>query len=89
VAGVTRLGEDSRHPIGRSSIRLDDGVEGSNLAGPTKAAYRRVALGAGETIPQDSPVRPSLLLDDLAVELDNERLTGLIGEVSSQSAQLM
>ena len=39
--------------------------------------------------PPDSPVRPSLLLDDPAAELDNERLTRLILEVSAQSTQLI
>ncbi len=39
--------------------------------------------------PQDSPVHPTLLLDDPAAELDNQRLTGLIHEVSSQSVQLI
>jgi recombinational DNA repair ATPase RecF len=39
--------------------------------------------------PQDSPVQPSLLLDDPAAELDEERLAGLIREVSAQSVQLI
>jgi len=34
-------------------------------------------------------VRPSLLLDDPAAELDEERLAGLIREVSAQSVQLI
>jgi recombinational DNA repair ATPase RecF len=39
--------------------------------------------------PPDSPVQPTLLLDDPAAELDNERLIRLISEVSAQSVQLI
>lgn len=39
--------------------------------------------------PHDLPVQPSLLLDDPAAELDNERLATLIAEVSAQSVQLI
>ena len=34
-------------------------------------------------------MQPTLLLDDPAAELDDERLTSLIREVSSQSVQLI
>ncbi len=34
-------------------------------------------------------MRPSLLLDDPAAELDDHRLTGLIEEVSAQAVQLV
>jgi DNA replication and repair protein RecF len=39
--------------------------------------------------PQDAPVRPTLLLDDPAAELDDERLAGLIQEVSGHGVQLV
>ena len=39
--------------------------------------------------PEGSPVQPTLLLDDPAAELDDERLANLIREVSSQSVQLI
>jgi recombinational DNA repair ATPase RecF len=39
--------------------------------------------------PDDAPVQPSLLLDDPAAELDDDRLTGLIREVSTHSVQLI
>lgn len=39
--------------------------------------------------PAESVVRPSLLLDDPAAELDDERLTRLIGEVAGQGMQLV
>jgi DNA replication and repair protein RecF len=37
----------------------------------------------------DAPVRPTLLLDDPAAELDQERLGGLIQEVRAQTVQLV
>jgi recombinational DNA repair ATPase RecF len=39
--------------------------------------------------PENSLAQPSLLLDDPAAELDDDRLTGLIHEVSAQSVQLI
>jgi DNA replication and repair protein RecF len=39
--------------------------------------------------PADAPVRPSLLLDDPAAELDSDSLRSLIREVSEQAVQLI
>jgi DNA replication and repair protein RecF len=39
--------------------------------------------------PRDAPIRPTLLLDDPAAELDDERLAKLIQEVSHQAVQLV
>jgi DNA replication and repair protein RecF len=39
--------------------------------------------------PDDAEIRPTLLLDDPAAELDDERLATLIHEVSAQSVQLI
>ena len=39
--------------------------------------------------PEDAPIRPTLLLDDPAAELDDERLASLIREVSTQNVQLV
>jgi DNA replication and repair protein RecF len=39
--------------------------------------------------PDESPVRPTLLLDDPAAELDGDRLADLIREVRSQALQLV
>ena len=39
--------------------------------------------------PLSAPVHPSLLLDDPAAELDDERLAGLIQEVSRHAVQLI
>jgi recombinational DNA repair ATPase RecF len=39
--------------------------------------------------PEGGAVQPSLLLDDPAAELDDQRLAGLIGEVSGHAVQLI
>ena len=39
--------------------------------------------------PNDTQIRPTLLLDDPAAELDSDRLLGLIREVTAQSVQLV
>jgi DNA replication and repair protein RecF len=39
--------------------------------------------------PSNASVRPTLLLDDPAAELDSDRLIGLIGEVTHQAVQLI
>lgn len=39
--------------------------------------------------PEQAPIRPTLLLDDPAAELDDEHLASLIQEVSAQSVQLV
>jgi DNA replication and repair protein RecF len=71
-------------------IRLDDvSVKDRISRGQQKLLAAALLMAQVKLFPQDSPVRPSLLLDDPAAELDNERLTGLIREVSSQSVQLI
>jgi DNA replication and repair protein RecF len=57
--------------------------------GQQKLLAAALLMAQVKLFPQDSPLRPSLLLDDPAAELDNERLTGLIAEVSAQSVQLI
>jgi DNA replication and repair protein RecF len=72
------------------SIRLDGlGVKDRISRGQQKLLAAALLMAQVRLFPQDSPVRPSLLLDDPAAELDNERLTGLIGEISDQSVQLI
>jgi DNA replication and repair protein RecF len=39
--------------------------------------------------PEEAPIRPTLLLDDPAAELDDERLSKLIHEVSAHAVQLV
>ena len=72
------------------TIRLNDlGVKDRISRGQQKLLAAALLMAQVKLFPRDSPVRPSLLLDDPAAELDNQRLTGLIGEVSSQSVQLI
>jgi DNA replication and repair protein RecF len=72
------------------NIRLNDlGVKDRISRGQQKLLAAALLMAQVKLFPRDSPVRPSLLLDDPAAELDNQRLTGLIGEVSSQSVQLI
>jgi DNA replication and repair protein RecF len=72
------------------AIRLNDrGVKDRISRGQQKLLAAALLMAQVRLFPQDSPVKPSLLLDDPAAELDNERLTGLIGEVSAQSVQLI
>ncbi|MEP6547918.1 MAG: DNA replication/repair protein RecF [Gammaproteobacteria bacterium] len=72
------------------TIRLNElGVKDRISRGQQKLLAAALLMAQVKLFPQDSPVRPSLLLDDPAAELDDQRLTGLIDEVSSQSVQLI
>jgi DNA replication and repair protein RecF len=72
------------------AIRLNGmGVRDRISRGQQKLLAAALLMSQVHLFPQDSPVRPSLLLDDPAAELDNQRLTGLIAEVSSRSVQLI
>jgi DNA replication and repair protein RecF len=85
-SGVTQVGPHRAE----LHIRLDDvAVKDRISRGQQKLLAAALLMAQVKLFPQDSPVRPSLLLDDPAAELDNQRLTGLIGEVSSQSVQLI
>lgn len=57
--------------------------------GQQKLLAAALLMAQVKLFPQDSPVRPSLLLDDPAAELDHEHLGVLIQEVSAQAIQLM
>jgi DNA replication and repair protein RecF len=57
--------------------------------GQQKLLAAALLIAQIKLFPEGSPVQPSLLLDDPAAELDDERLAGLIREVSSQSVQLI
>lgn len=72
------------------SIRLDEVTVKDRISrGQQKLLAAALLVAQIRMFPPDSPVRPSLLLDDPAAELDNERLAGLIGEVASESVQLI
>jgi DNA replication and repair protein RecF len=85
-SGATQAGPH-RAELG---IRLDEmGVKDRISRGQQKLLAAALLLAQVRMFPADSPVQPSVLLDDPAAELDNERLAGLITEVGSQSVQLI
>ncbi len=85
-AGVTQVGPQRAE----LAIRLNQlSVKDRISRGQQKLLAAALLMAQVSLFPQDSPVRPSLLLDDPAAELDDRRLTGLIEEVSSQSVQLI
>lgn len=85
-SGVTQVGPHRAE----LSIRLNGmSVKDRISRGQQKLLAASLLMAQVKLFPQDSPVTPSLLLDDPAAELDNERLTGLIREVSLQSVQLI
>jgi DNA replication and repair protein RecF len=57
--------------------------------GQQKLLAAALLIAQLKLFPDGAPLRPSLLLDDPAAELDDERLAGLIREVSAQSVQLI
>jgi DNA replication and repair protein RecF len=71
-------------------IRFDGmGVKDRISRGQQKLLAAALLMAQLKLFPDDAPVRPSLLLDDPAAELDDDRLTGLIREVSAHSVQLI
>ena len=72
------------------SIRLNDANAKDRISrGQQKLLASALLMAQLKLFPRESAVQPSLLLDDPAAELDNERLTGLIREVSGQALQLI
>jgi DNA replication and repair protein RecF len=57
--------------------------------GQQKLLAAALLMAQVKLFPPDAPVQPSLLLDDPAAELDSERLTSLIAEISRQAVQLI
>lgn len=57
--------------------------------GQQKLLAAALLIAQLKLFPESAPLRPSLLLDDPAAELDDERLAGLIREVSNHSVQLI
>jgi DNA replication and repair protein RecF len=57
--------------------------------GQQKLLASTLLLAQLQLIVREHTVRPTLLLDDPAAELDGARLLGLIGEVAGQSVQLI
>jgi DNA replication and repair protein RecF len=72
------------------AIRLDGAAVKDRVSrGQQKLLAAALLIAQIKLFPEASPVQPSLLLDDPAAELDDQRLGGLIHEVSSQSVQLI
>jgi DNA replication and repair protein RecF len=85
-AGATQIGPHRAD----LSIRLDGTAVKDRISrGQQKLLAAALLIAQVKLFPDSSPVRPSLLLDDPAAELDDERLAGLIREVSSQTVQLV
>jgi DNA replication and repair protein RecF len=84
--GATQVGPH-RAELG---IRLNGAVVKDRISrGQQKLLAASLLIAQLKLFPDDSAVQPSLLLDDPAAELDDERLAGLIREVSAHSVQLI
>jgi DNA replication and repair protein RecF len=85
-SGVTQVGPHRAE----LSIRLDGlGVKDRISRGQQKLLASALLTAQVKLFPEDAPIRPCLLLDDPAAELDDDRLAGLIREVSTQPVQLI
>ena len=72
------------------SIRLDGvSVKDRISRGQQKLLAATLLMAQIKLFPADAAVQPTLLLDDPAAELDDERLARLILQVSGQSLQLV
>jgi DNA replication and repair protein RecF len=84
--GVTQVGPQ-RAEI---TFRLDGAPVKDRISrGQQKLLASSLLMAQLSLFPNDAQIRPTLLLDDPAAELDSERLLGLIGEVTAQSVQLV
>lgn len=85
-AGTTQVGPQ-RAEIG---IRLNGTPVKDRISrGQQKLLAAALLMAQLSQFPRDAQVRPTLLLDDPAAELDSDRLFGLIQEVSEQAVQLV
>ncbi len=72
------------------AIRLDGLLVKDRISrGQQKLLAAALLIAQIKLFPEGSSVQPTLLLDDPAAELDEDRLSGLIREVSGQSVQLI
>ncbi len=72
------------------SIRLNGTAVKDRISrGQQKLLAAALLMAQIKLFPAEAPVRPSLLLDDPAAELDHDRLMRLISEVSLQATQLI
>src|ERR1700722_8495229 len=86
TSGVTQVGPHRA----KLSIRMNGlPVKDRISRGQQKLLAAALLIAQLKLFPEDASVQPSLLLDDPAAELDDERLAGLIREVSAHSVQLI
>jgi DNA replication and repair protein RecF len=86
ASGVTQVGPHRAD----LSIRLNGTPVKDRISrGQQKLLAAALLMAQLKLFPEEGSVQPSLLLDDPAAELDDERLTGLIREVSAHSVQLV
>jgi len=86
AAGMTQVGPHRAE----LSIRLNgQAVKDRISRGQQKLLAAALLIAQLNLFPDSAPVQPSLLLDDPAAELDDDRLAGLIREVSAHSVQLV
>jgi DNA replication and repair protein RecF len=72
------------------SIAMNGTVARDHVSrGQQKLLAAALLLGQIRLYPTESAVRPTLLLDDPAAELDDRHLAGLIQEVTAQTVQLV
>jgi DNA replication and repair protein RecF len=84
--GATQVGPH-RAELG---IRLEGlPVKDRISRGQQKLLAAALLIAQIKLFPEGSPAQPTLLLDDPAAELDDDRLANLIREVSGQSVQLI
>jgi DNA replication and repair protein RecF len=85
-AGTTQVGPQRADLV----IRLDGSAVKDRISrGQQKLLAAVLLISQLKLFPDDLALRPTLLLDDPAAELDGERLAGLIDEVRGQSLQLV
>jgi DNA replication and repair protein RecF len=85
-AGATQVGAQRAELV----IRLNGAAVKDRISrGQQKLLAAALLMSQIKMFPRDSPVRPTLLLDDPAAELDADRLGGLIDEIRSQGVQLV
>jgi DNA replication and repair protein RecF len=86
TTGVTQVGPHRAE----LAIRLNGlPVKDRISRGQQKLLAAALLIAQLKLFPEGAPVQPSVLLDDPAAELDDDRLAGLIREVASHSVQLI
>jgi len=84
--GVTQVGPQRAE----LSIQLDGFAAKDRVSrGQQKLLASALLIAQIKLFPEAAPVRPVLLLDDPAAELDDQHLAQLIGEVAGQANQLI